>query len=195
MEDFAGGLGPVWGSVVIGEIGHAGALQFGDAFEDAAADTLLGDFGEEPPGGREGACRPMTTSAMGTKTTLLAALSMLDGKVISGLSCRVIANTSSAVSQADRPLGSVAESVKNSSAGSGEAAAAGTGRGSHPCGGRSWSCPTRRRSAARADPGPGRGRRLLPPAGKGPEFARLFRGLLPNRVRLAIDGQDGGRGG
>ena len=51
LEDFAGGLGPdkgLRGGVVIVEIGHDGALQFGDAFEDAAADTLLGDFGKEP---------------------------------------------------------------------------------------------------------------------------------------------------
>ena len=50
-EDFAGGLCPDEGlgaGVVVFEIVHDGALQFGDAFEDAAANAFFGDLGKKP---------------------------------------------------------------------------------------------------------------------------------------------------
>ena len=60
FEDVSGGGGPGEGFgvlVVLGEIVVDGRLQFGDALEDAPADGVLGDFGEEAfdlvqPGGR-----------------------------------------------------------------------------------------------------------------------------------------------
>lgn len=50
FEDFAGG-GCLYERFGLGiecfEVVHDGLLQFGDASEDAAADALIGDFGEE----------------------------------------------------------------------------------------------------------------------------------------------------
>jgi hypothetical protein len=49
-EDFIDRFGPDKGcrvSVVVFEIFHDGALQFGDAGEDAAPNALAGDLGEE----------------------------------------------------------------------------------------------------------------------------------------------------
>jgi transposase len=62
FEDFAGGLGPDEGlgvGIVVFEIVHDGAFELGDACEDAAADAVAGDLGEEPldhvePGRRGG---------------------------------------------------------------------------------------------------------------------------------------------
>ena len=50
FEDFGGGLGPDEGlgvGIVVVEVVHDGGFEFGDAVEDAAADALVGDLGEE----------------------------------------------------------------------------------------------------------------------------------------------------
>lgn len=62
FEDFARGFGPYEGlgiGIVLFQVFHDGRVQFGNAFEGVATDSVAGDLGEEPldhiePGRRGG---------------------------------------------------------------------------------------------------------------------------------------------
>ena len=77
FEDFAGGLGPdegLWTGIVVFEVFHDGALEFGDTLEGTAADAVSGYLGEEAldhvePGSR-GWCEVQMEAGMPLEPTL-----------------------------------------------------------------------------------------------------------------------------